>query len=73
MLRITDTGIHHIDELGMPELVKIWSGISNETETQILSRRLKAGDEVIIGIDFSAGKKKSGASSNPFMPSRRRR
>ena len=65
--------VYIIDELGMPELVKIWSGISNETETQILSRRLKAGDEVIIGIDFSARKKKSGASSNPFMPSRRRR
>jgi len=65
--------VYIVDEQGIPEPVKIWSGISNETETQILTRRLKAGDEVIIGVDFSSGKKKSGASSNPFMPSSRRR
>lgn len=65
--------VYVTNEQGKPELVKIWSGISNETETQILTRRLKVDDEVIIGIDFNAKSGKAAGSSNPFMPSRRRR
>ncbi len=64
--------VYTVNDQGDPLLVKVLSGISNETETQILSRQLKAGDKVIIGIDFSATSKKSGFS-NPFMPKSRRR
>lgn len=65
--------VYRIDELGTPQAVRVLSGISNETETQILTRQLKAGDEVITGIEFNSNTKQSGASSNPFMPGRGRR
>jgi HlyD family secretion protein len=65
--------VYAVDDQGNPLLVKVLSGVSNETETQILSQQLKAGDKVIIGIDYNAASKKSEASSNPFMPKRRRR
>jgi len=60
-------------EDGTPRQIKVLTGIANETETQVLSRNLKDGDAIIIGVDFSAGPQSSGGSANPFLPSRGRR
>lgn len=65
--------VHVLDNQGQPKSIRILSGISNETETQIISRDLNAGDRVIVGIDFSAGAATNSGPSNPFMPGRRRR
>ncbi|MBU2645810.1 efflux RND transporter periplasmic adaptor subunit [bacterium] len=65
--------VYIVDDQGEPLMVKVLSGISNEIETQILTRRLKAGDDVIVGIDFENRAERSATSSNPFMPGRGRR
>jgi HlyD family secretion protein len=45
--------------------VKVTVGINDGTNTEIVSGDLKAGDEVVIGVE----EKKAGeAKSNPFMP-----
>ena len=59
------------DEAGNPKRVRVFAGVANEIETQILTEDLKEGDEVIIGVVISTKKQSSGLS-NPFMSGRRR-
>jgi HlyD family secretion protein len=54
-----------------PQAVRVLIGIANETETQIISRDLQAGDQVIVGTAFNAGTAGSSSTTNPFLPGRR--
>ncbi len=66
--------IYVLNEKGKPEQVRgALSGISNEIETQIISDKLRQGDNVVTGIMFRPGAATSKSTNNPFMPKGRRR
>lgn len=58
--------VYVLDEAGQPEAVDIMAGISDETQTQIVSEEIKEGEKVIIGLDLSgrAKNKKSNIFSS---------
>ena len=51
-----------IPDKNKPLRVDIQEGASDDSNVEIISNRVKLGDEIIIGS--TGGKKKSGASSN---------
>jgi HlyD family secretion protein len=48
---------------GRPEVRNVLAGVTDETQTQILTEELKEGDNVIVGISFGAGGAKKERSS----------
>jgi len=63
--------LYRVDENGQPQAVRILTGISNETETQILTRDFQVGDPVIIGLGNPSTTEAPKTTTNPFLPSRR--
>jgi HlyD family secretion protein len=55
--------VYVLDEKGRPEVRNVMAGVTDETQTQILTEELKEGDNVIVGISFDAGGAKKGQAS----------
>ncbi len=55
--------VYVLDEEGRPEVRNVMAGVTDETQTQILTEELKEGNNVIVGIAFDAGGAKKGRSS----------
>ncbi|MBN1381115.1 MAG: efflux RND transporter periplasmic adaptor subunit [Deltaproteobacteria bacterium] len=56
--------VYILDKSGNPEAVDVLAGISNESQTQIVSEDIKEGDMVIIGLDLSG--QSNNKKTNPF-------
>ena len=63
--------LYNLDAEGEVRTLSVQTGISNETETQIFSRELKPGDEVIVGLDFTSKDSESGGFGSMFLRGRR--
>jgi HlyD family secretion protein len=59
--------VYVLDPDGVPEMVKIRIGVSNDTETEVLEGVLKDGDGVIVGLSSLSGMPGSKESTNPLM------
>lgn len=55
--------VYVLNEKGRPEIRNVMAGVTDETQTQILTEELKEGDNVIVGISFDAGGAKKERSS----------
>jgi HlyD family secretion protein len=56
--------VYVLNNEGRPEVRNVMAGVTDETQTQILTEELKEGDNVIVGISFDAtGVKKDRSSS----------
>jgi HlyD family secretion protein len=59
--------VYILGQDGIPKMVKIRIGVSNDTETEVLDGMLKAGDGVIVGLSSLTGMSGSKESTNPLM------
>jgi len=59
--------VYVLDENGLPNEVKVITGVTNETETEILEGRLKEGDGVITGLVFNIKSDKNNSSPSSFL------
>jgi hypothetical protein len=66
---------------GKPVPIDVWTGITDGTTTELHSRQLQPGDQVVIGIDFGAAGSRSqnqqlqpppGMGGMPMRPGGRR-
>ena len=58
--------VYVLDEDGKPKELKLVIGVSNDTETQVISGKLKEGDGIITGLDFSAQEEGGKSASKIF-------
>lgn len=58
--------VYVLDEDGKPKELKLVIGVSSDTETQVISGKLKEGDGIIIGLDFSAMEEGGKSASKIF-------
>jgi HlyD family secretion protein len=58
--------VYVLDEDGRPKELKLVIGVSNDTETQVISGNLKEGDGIITGLDFTAMEEGGKSASKIF-------
>jgi HlyD family secretion protein len=59
--------VYTVDQDGIPKVMKIRIGVSNDTETEVLEGVLQDGDGVIVGLSSLTGMSGSKESTNPLM------
>jgi HlyD family secretion protein len=61
--KLKSAKVYLLNDEGIPEARNVMAGVTDETQTQILTEELKEGDNVIVGIAFDAGGAKKERSS----------
>jgi len=61
--KVKPAKVYVLNEEGRPEIRNVLAGVTDETQTQILTEELKEGDNVIIGISFDTRGTQKGRSS----------
>ncbi|MBN2809928.1 MAG: efflux RND transporter periplasmic adaptor subunit, partial [Deltaproteobacteria bacterium] len=61
--KLKSATLYVLNEAGQPESRSVLAGVTDETQTQILSEDLKEGDKVIVGLSFTAGGARKDRSS----------
>jgi HlyD family secretion protein len=61
--KLKSAKVYVLNEEGRPEARNVLAGVTDETQTQILTEELKEGDNVIVGLALDAGGAKKERSS----------
>ncbi|MBN1665029.1 MAG: efflux RND transporter periplasmic adaptor subunit [Deltaproteobacteria bacterium] len=56
--------VYILDKTGQPAVIDVMAGISDDSQTQIVSNEIKEGDKVIVGLNATGASGKT--KSNPF-------
>lgn len=61
--KLKSAKVYVLNEEGRPEIRNVLAGVTDDTQTQILTEELNEGDNVIVGIAFDPGAAKKEQSS----------